>query len=263
MIHSYSSGIANPDQKIHRFIRLPHFRQLVGGELVLVRPSVWEDPFEILFQRAMVTDKRSIPWLQYPLGTVLENVFAQSWSLNEDSDTYLRAYSSVRKDSEGRNADAEFEAVRITTTPRKLQSAVMQALSQAIHDADVFVVVGGVRYVDGERIKTAIACAAKKHEKALHQKAKRTADLCLLKRLSFNYECEVRLLVIFSGVNPTGALLPLSVDPALFVDEVAFDPRLATGERLERAEILRDTSLKSRVVDREQYQGVLLQIIVE
>jgi hypothetical protein len=179
--------------------------------------------------------------------------------MNEDSDTYLRAYSSVRKDSAGRNRDTAFESVRITTTRMKLQRIVMRALQQDAY-LDVCVFSCGVRYTDAESIKSAIASVVHRTPATDIDRAKQTADLCLLKRLSFEYEREVRLLVMFPRSGPTEPLLRLKVDPASFIDEVVFDPRLAKAERLERAQILDGTQLGGRVVDREQYQGVVLEV---
>ena len=84
-----------------------------------------------------------------------------------------------------------------------------------------------------------------------------------MKRLSFQHEREVRSLVMFSDTEPVGPLLTLKVDPALLIDAISFDPRLAKGERISRAEVLKGTALEDRVVDGEQYQGVMLEIIVE
>ena len=263
MVEGYFGNIVDQNSPIHRFIRLRHFSQFVGGELVLVRPSTWDDPFELLAHKSMITDKRESPWRQYPLSTVMSNVFGQCWSLNEDSDTYLRAYSSVRKDSVGRNADSDFESVRITTTPRKLQDTVERALDSSNHAGEVFAFTFGLKYVDGDSIKSAVASAVNRTANTARDRAKTTADLCLLKRLSFQYEREVRSLVMFSDPEPSAALLPLKVDLGFLVDAISFDPRLAKGERLERAELLRGTGLEGRVVDGEQYQGVLLEIIVE
>lgn len=263
MVQGFFGNIDNRDARIYRFIRLPYFRQLVNGELVLVIPTVWEDPYEILTQKSLVTDKRSSPWRQYPLASVLGNVFAQSWSLNEDSDTYLRAYSSVRRDSTGRNADPEFEGVRITTTPRKLQDAMEQALRSEAHSGEAFVFACGVKYVPGETIKSAVASSVHRNASTALERAQVTADLCLLKRLSFVHEHEVRFMVMFSGAEQAGSLLTLNIEPASFIDEVEFDPRLAKGERIERAELLKGSSLEGRVVERDQYQGLLLEIIVD
>lgn len=263
MVKGYFGNIADQTASIHRFIRLQHFTDFIRGTLVLVRPSAWDDPFEVLAQRSMVIDKRYSPWKEYPISAVMENVFGQSWSLNEDSDTYLRAYSSVRKDLSGRNADAGFESVRITTTPRKLQGAIELALSSSSTFGEAFVFTCGVKYVHGDSIRAAVGSTVNRVTVTSFDRAKATADLCLLKRLSFEYEKEIRLLVMFTNSEPSGALLKLQIDPVLLIDGICFDPRLTKAERMERADLLRGTGLEEKVLDGDQYQGVALQIIVE
>jgi hypothetical protein len=68
---------------------------------------------------------------------------------------------------------------------------------------------------------------------------------------------------MFSDIEPSGPLLTLKIDAALLIDTISFDPRLARGERTARAEMLRSTALENRVVEGEQYQGVMLEIVVE
>src|ERR1041385_9140233 len=121
MVKTSYSGI-DPDARIYHFIRLPHFPRLVRGKLVFVCPTKWEDPYERLPSMCMVIDKRTSPWQKLPLRNWLSSAFVQCWSMNQDSDTYLRAYSSVRKNEQGQNSDTQNESVRIATTAGRLQA---------------------------------------------------------------------------------------------------------------------------------------------
>src|SRR5437660_807718 len=88
-------------------------------------------------------------------------------------------------------------------------------------------------------------------------------ELVLVRPTSWEDRYEVRALVVFSDSSPGGNLLNLAVSPPLFIDEISFDPRLASGERITRCEMLVGTELEGRVVDSGQYQKKGLEIIVE
>src|SRR5438874_13643693 len=66
----------------------------LGGSLVLVPPSCWEDPWEDLCSKIQ---------MQFPdrtqaqLANYLEPVYVQCWSFEGESDALLRSYSSVDK----------------------------------------------------------------------------------------------------------------------------------------------------------------------
>lgn len=109
-------GIDDPDEPIYRIFPLWFFEEtLRERQMALVAPEQWEDPFEVLASRIhLIDERRSEPPL--PLELLLAPAYAQCWSRTEESDTLLRAYSRVTKDSHfHRNTQQHHEGVRVRT----------------------------------------------------------------------------------------------------------------------------------------------------
>src|SRR5271155_4059703 len=99
--------IDNWDAAIYRVLPLKRFKELiVKKRLVLVRPLLWDDPFENFFLNCPVR----IP----PTGElgsmkqISEKWYGICWTKNSDSDAMWRIYSHMK------------DGVRVSTTIRKL-----------------------------------------------------------------------------------------------------------------------------------------------
>ena len=162
---------ADKNRYVYRIISTARLYELFANrENVLVRPSMWEDPFEnfILNSPAKLND-----------GTVVQfgfhkSYYGQCWTLNQTSDAMWRIYSPTS------------DGVRIRTTIRNLALSLSGGLGQWAH---IQTFIGKVRYLsDKELLQFANHVFASGLDPAA------LAKTLLVKRKAFCHEREVRLL---------------------------------------------------------------------
>ena len=141
------TGIPDLDRPLYRIFPLWFFEYALrvnGGCLVLVPPRVWEDPYEDLCARIMMS---APDHSQKGLAGYLRPTYAQCWSFEGQSDALLRAYSRVTRDHiTHRNVEPKYEGVQVITTPQKLVSA-LNSFSNKRKDPDLTFYLGAVEYV--------------------------------------------------------------------------------------------------------------------
>jgi hypothetical protein len=252
-------GVENPELQIFRIFPLCRFKEsLRDKELVLVPPQNWEDPFEQLPERSIITDTRTSHWSQISL--VLKPAYGQCWSMNQDSDTLWRAYSRVLKDPHtNRNTCPGAEGVQVRTTARKLLSVLVH-WSPFDHRHSCF--LGRVQYMPDSAIEQYIANKVGLAGNRAFESSPARTKLLFLKRLPFRHEQEIRLVYVEQRNVSRQDLIHVPIDPSDLFEEVTFDPRLATFERVEREQIARDLGYQGPFGDSGLYQGRLLEIVV-
>jgi hypothetical protein len=218
-------GIGDPDAPVFRIFPLWFFEEALRlRELVLVLPEQWEDPYEVLTSRIMIVRQRTAPTHQQPLAPFLLPAYAQCWSNTSESDTLLRAYSRVAKDSRfGRNASPRDEGVTVRSTARKLLEALR---SWSPSHADTSCFIGAVQYGDGDQIQQELTNRIDRYGPEGLRDGRPRADLLLFKRKAFQHEAEVRLVYIEGRDIPAPPDVRVPIDPNDVFDEVTFDPRL-------------------------------------
>ena len=88
----------------------------------------------------------------------------------------------------------------------------------------------------------------------------RAESLCT-KRERFSHEDEVRLLCIGDHILGSGEKIRrFPVDPSALFNEIAFDPRLISFERLERESWFRSIGYTGPIKDDASYTDVLISI---
>lgn len=251
--------IADPDEPIYRIFPLWHLQEAVRlNQLALVSPALWEDPFEVLPSSIQIVDRRTASWKVDMLHAHLNPVFAQCWSRTAESDTLLRAYSRVVKDSHHRrNTVPRDEGVRVRSTPRKLLRALM---SQFPDRAEQCCFVGAVRYETAENIKQYIADLIGSHELAVLGRDSPRAELHLLKRVAFRHESEVRVVYVAEGAFAGTKLVTCGIDVNEVFEEMVFDPRLEVFEQRERESVIRALGYAGPVTTSELYGRLLLEV---
>ena len=250
-------GIDDPDEPIYRIFPLWFFEETLRvGNLVLVPPERWEDPFEVLPSRVIM--ERPKPYEQKPLETFLKPAYAQCWSRTKESDTLLRAYSRVVKDPHHRrNTLPREEGVVVRSTPRKLLSA-MQDWARSRPAMSCF--IGAVRYESSDAIRQYLTDRISQYGPGAVGRGQLRAELLLLKRQMFSHEAEVRMICVCD--LPEQPLMQIPVDPSSIFDEVTFDPRLETFEQREREAVARSLNYKGPVRRSDWYTVILLQVIL-
>jgi hypothetical protein len=218
---------------------------------------MWDDPFEIV-DRAIKVEWEEDGAHRWDIIQGLPSVFAQSWSMAEESDALLRAYSKVRRGGfSALNTCPEEEGVRVRTTPRKLLEAVAKEMSSK---GDISCFIGPVSYVAADHL---LGCFAKVLEQqgleALESPLNRAR--CLLnKRFAFSAEAEVRVMAIHHEERVQDKVLQVPISPNELIDEIAFDPRLIRAEMLERQREATARGYSGRFHDWALYEGILLTV---
>jgi len=220
--------------------------------LVLVPPSYWEDPLEDMPSSMMMQGPNGH---QKPLSVYHRAAFCQCWSFESESDSLLRAYSRVTIDKlHRRNIEPQREGVQIRTTPRKLATALSLWAKQA--DWGEFY-LGRVQYHDhAPEIVTKILARVGPYEMG---RSNNRAESLLLKRKAFAHKDEMRLIWVSSDERDGRKPISVSVDPNEFVEEIRFDPRLISFERLEREGRAKALGYQGPFSNSAAYQGVLFQ----
>jgi hypothetical protein len=255
--------IENPDKPVYRIFPLWYLEETIRlHQLVLVSPSLWEDPFEVIGNTIAVNFSNDDQRKQEIINQSLPPVYAQCWSMTSESDTLLRAYSRVVKDPQfRRNICPRDEGVKVRSTPRKLLKPLVAGVPSG-PVASCF--IGSVWYLERDKLLQAIAKTISKHGLDIFEKNKqKQAELLLMKRAAFLHEAEVRLIaIIHHETTSTNGVFKISIDPNTVFDEITFDPRLETFQRKEREASFRDLGYTGQFGESSLYQKVLLQIII-
>lgn len=223
--------IDDPDAPIYRWFQLPHFWSMIEDrQFMLVPPGKWEDPFED-FPRHCMVDYEGSPHRIHTLDSVIDPVYAQCWSMTEESDALWRAYSRVVKQGGISNTCPDEEGVQVRTTPRKL----LQVMWKWCPDNPAkSCFIGKVRYLNQQEVVRHIDEVLRGQLDEVSTGVSR-AELVLFKRSGFSHEAEVRLVYVRPRTDdspPNTIAIPFNPDRVF--DQVSFDPRLEEFESDDR-----------------------------
>jgi len=199
-----------PDTPIYRVFRRRHLlKTLRTGRNVLVKPKMWDDPFEnVVFQKTSFMLGRE----QVETPTYLrERFYGQCWTLNqEETDALWRIYSP------------EKDGVRVKST--------IGSLFDALYDENNWrawasYYMGRVLYKNEKNI---VAFLKRGISAAALADWRWTASTLLFKRLEFSHENEVRVLFIEYRLRRAQryATWSYKVDPNKTFTEMLCDPRM-------------------------------------
>ncbi|MCK1455197.1 DUF2971 domain-containing protein [Bradyrhizobium sp. 35] len=181
---------------------------LKTGENGLVKPRIWDDPFENFFLRSEVTGPAGE---KISIENLAEDWYGQCWTLNADTDAMWRIYSPDK------------DGIKVRTTVRKLFDSFYDARDTF---ADLKYLIGKVQYKTEAEI-AALMGRTTFANIAFGGQATGFARLLSIKREAFIHENEVRLL--FQDLDPkraSGVAARFGFDVNKVCDEVVLDPRL-------------------------------------
>ena len=221
--------------KLYRTVSLQRLLEMFAHrENVLVRPKLWDDPFENL-----ALQSKAIIGGQVGMFGFKDDYFCQCWTKASVSDAIWRIYSSGT------------DGVRIRTTVGALLSSL--ASQQPKQWASLASFVGSVRYL---RKKDLVSFSKTHFSAGLTSNGTKEAETLLIKRIAFSHEREVRL--IFSnvhGAQTDGDLYRYPLDPHNLVDQILLHPRLSTAAAATlKATIQKLTGFKGRIQHSQLYQ---------
>jgi hypothetical protein len=171
----------------------------------LVRPTLWDDPFEnfILTQAIQVT-KNPNAYI-----AVRDGFYGQCWSMIKESDAMWRIYSPDKN------------GVKVKTTVGKLFDSFCN--SQEVIQGECF--IGKVSYMKDSKLRKNLKDRVWLSQEIVD--AMSQARSLLFKRVEFQHEAEVRLLYLSKiAFEDKNNLFHYSIEPEKIIEKIEFDPRL-------------------------------------
>lgn len=210
------------DMRIYRVFSIGRFKDLLLTKRNgLVRPSMWDDPFENFFLKCKA---RASTGELVSLEPISSSWYGQCWTMNRDSDAMWRIYSPKK------------DGVRVATTIRKLLSAIYDH-SDKFCALKYF--IGVVKYMERSEIESFLSSTSVL-SLGFGGQPHSFARTLSIKRREFEHEKEVRLLINDVEKNMgVGGVVNVDFDHAMVLDEVTLDPRLeAPAFELVRQELI-------------------------
>jgi hypothetical protein len=213
---------------VYRIMSLDRlFQMFAESANYLVRPNMWQDPFENFIARLKG---------RLPNGELVEfaqrfDFFGQCWTLLGGTDAMWRIYSS----------DQRSVRVKVRVTD------LYEALSATARDVPF---IGRVKYVHGSDLH---AWTGRVVRSTKRPSLELLAKTFLVKRMPFSHENEIRLLYC-SSTDDRKSLYRHPFDCHRLIQELTLDPRLTHEEFIKLRDIVRSrTSFKGRVVQSDLY----------
>ncbi len=203
---------------LHRIELLERFYKMLDDkELVFVRPSCWSDPLENMIFNAKIL-KGGKPF-EHP---AKKSIYSQCWSFEGDSYALWQIYTTKSNDS---GKVMRHKGIRITTHLEKLgqiskfnEGTFHYGLVDYMWKKDLVKLPNDAEFIKGLKImKVSVA-----HLKTL-----------LVKRKSYSYENEVRLLAVPGKSlidRKNENLCRVKIEPLKFISSLRLDPILTYQE---------------------------------
>lgn len=198
---------------LYRIMPLEQFLQIVlEGKNTLVRPHLWEDPYEKIPKEKLLIIKEmdwdvnlgSQPW---------ESWYGQCWSSSSENDGLWRAFTHNK----------EVRCVKVKTTSNKLYNSLL-----ANKDDDWECYLTRVNYLDKEPYQEVFSKILDinkvKYLELEILKNEMVKGMLSNKRQAFSYENEVRLLINDKSLGRHEDTLKYSFDVNKVIENVEFDP---------------------------------------
>ena len=191
------------DRPIYRIFPMSRFFEILEKkQLVLVKPKLWDDPFENLLLSSKFTMKDGVE-IDF---ASRDSVYGQCWTWHRESDAMWRIYSQFK------------DGIRVQSTPRKLLNALHAQIGEF---AGVRGFIGQVQYQS-----TAQLLQSFQDIDLLNTSGRGIAESLLYKRRAFSHEKEIRLIYFGNDGQCDGNLFPVSINPNEMFDTLLFDPRM-------------------------------------
>lgn len=192
------------------------YAMLKEGKLKIGKMKKWEDPFEnFLLKQNFWYKTKDGKQQDYDIHEISELLYAQSWTLVEESDAMWRIYSPNKT------------SVRIKTTIQKLFDSVYTD-DRCAHTT----FIGVVEYSSQADFQEYLDKIAKEGISLwLLGSARNMANALFNKRDTFEHEKEVRVLYIASiedmGQCKKNDFISYQIDVNNVIEEICFDPRIS------------------------------------
>ena len=200
----------DPDTPVYRVFPIDRLIELMTiKKNTLVKPSLWDDPFEnIVFQQTASLKSGQTVYFS----NIRERYYGQCWTLNtEETDALWRIYSPDKK------------GVRVKTTFKKLWDSYYNPKYKW---AMIAYFIGKIQYETVEELKSFFE-NPENLEMIFDTSGAGSVQTLLVKRKEFEHENEIRL--IYAGNTEsddlTKKIYQYDIEPNDLIDELLFDPR--------------------------------------
>lgn len=184
---------------------------LANRRLTLVKPRLWDDPFENFILRSR---------FRLPEGAIItlaasEQLYGQCWSRTKESDAMWRIYAPKK------------DGVKVRTTPKKLGNVLW---ARCASQPEVSCFIGKVRYLSRLKLSDNSSTPLNVDSAPSDPSGREHAKSLLLKRWAFSHENEVRLICYNRDKNYDEDVIHFPISPVEVFDQIIFDPRMAVCE---------------------------------
>lgn len=215
------------DNSIYRIIPFDRFMETLElGINILIRPFLWDDPFENLL--TYPSKNKNIKFLK----NEKYFIYAQCWSFSDENDLLWRTYSQFS------------DSIRIKSTPRKILESIKDStivkkiisephkiwqdeLNEIDITEDIHVFFGKVEYLTYDKISSNLKRIISKGDIISY------FETLLIKREAFRNEEEFRIGIrhFFEYediiLELSGNIFKYDIDINTVFEEVVFDPRIS------------------------------------
>lgn len=215
------------DRFVYRITSVERLKELFSSRSnTLVKPKLWDDPFENFILRSKVRLK-SGEMIKY---NYHESVYGQCWTFHKESDAMWRIYAPGK------------DGVRLRST---ITALALQFESAHPEHTDGRCCVGRVRYLSPRRMKRVAESTFDDYGIGVSN----LFESLLVKRPAFAHERELRLIYFeLDDSKPGEDTYSYAVDPHAMVNEIMLDPRLPLDAvKLKKAEIRSATGFRGPI----------------
>jgi hypothetical protein len=198
------------DKPIYRVFSIQRLLELIASHKnTLVRPALWDDPFENFILNAVGESEFGEP---FSIG-FKDDLYGQCWSTVRDSDALWRIYSPDKT------------GVRVRSTVGGLLGSLQKACGARFPELSCF--IGRVQYLPQKKILRLLEDRGLLDGPVTDGTGRGQASTLLLKRVEFRHEQEIRLIYFNHNKRHSSSIYQYEFDPNLVIDEIYFDPRLS------------------------------------
>lgn len=211
------------DKKIYRIFPIGRFIQLLTTKkLTLVKPKLWDDPFENFMLSARFKFGGKVDEM-----SAQNFVFGQCWTWHRETDAMWRIYSPNK------------DGVRLSSTPRKLLNALAKSNPQ---HWELKCFIGQVNYEIKKNMKDKLS-----EIDIFNTNGSGIPKSLLIKRKEFSHEKEVRLIYVGDEEHSNRDIFEFSINPSSDIDRVLFDPRQSDELRKSYIKAIRALGYDSQI----------------
>jgi len=220
---------------------------------VLVRTSLWEDPFE----NFILNSTGKLPSGQLFTIASRDKYFGQCWSLKKESDAMWRIYSQHIKNEKTGGLITDNIGVKVKSTIGKVFEPLFDLQKSAINPHNglpynLTSFIGKVEYKSKKDLVELLNNNASNY--IFDQSGKGQASTLMLKRFAFTHEKEVRIVHSYDNCKESDKIYSYPINPNNCFEEIVVDPRIPQEDYLKIKSLIEKAGYKNRIIQSGLYK---------